>query len=421
MRLLYLEWPHLALRLALGRDPSMTEAVVLGGRPWDPGQVVDRSPAAAGLGVQRGQPLGTAHSLAPEACFLPLDATSVAAPFESALSALESLAPAVEGGSDPATPAFGRILVGIEGLARLWGDEPTLLGRALDLAASWLPGAPRSGIGNTRFGAAMAARTGAGVIPVGGWREEAAFLAPLPLDLLPASAETRTRLRVLGLRRMEELAALPRSAVIARFGGEGAELHDLVRGLDRRPLRPRRPVERLRAEVELAPAVEELEPLRFVLHHLCATLCEQLAARGAGAARAMLTLSLESHRRPGQPGTLGYQQALPEPAAAPSLLERLLLARLEASPPGAPVERLALELSGAAPEAGQQLTLFDRQLVQAARLEWQLASLAIRFGEERILRASSDDPEARLAEQRFHWQNAAPRLPTTPPAVAGEA
>ena len=59
-----------------------------------------------------------------------------------------------------------------------------------------------------------------------------------------------------------------------------------------------------------------------------------------------------------------------------------------------------------APEAGQQLTLFSRQLAQAARLEWQLASLAIRFGEDRILRASTGDPEALLAERRFDWHAA---------------
>ena len=70
------------------------------------------------------------------------------------------------------------------------------------------------------------------------------------------------------------------------------------------------------------------------------------------------------------------------------------MARLEAAPPSAPVEKLALELDGTAPEAGQQLSLFDRQGAHAARLEWQLASLAIRFGEDRILRASTGDIEA---------------------------
>lgn len=406
MRLLYLDWPHLPLRLALGRDPGPEEAVVLGGRPWDPGPVLDRSLAAGALGVRRGQPLGTAHSLVPEALFLPLDPAGLADPFEAALDALNALAPAVEGEVDPADPRFGRVFIGIEGLGRLWGDEPTLIQRSLAIVEPLLPGTPRVGVGNTRFGAAVAARIGVGHIPAGGRREEAAFLAPLPLTLLPAEPGTHERLRVLGLETMGQLAALDHSAVVARFGPAGAEMHDLVRGLDRRPLRPRRPVEHLAADVELEPPADELEPLRFVLHHLCGTLCEQLAARGAGAARATLTLALERSQHDQGPRTMTYEQALPEPSAAAELLERLLMARLEADPPSAPVERLALQLDGTAPEAGQQLTLFDRQGAHAARLEWQLASLAIRFGEDRILRATTADTDDPLAERRFAWQGA---------------
>jgi protein ImuB len=275
------------------------------------------------------------------------------------------------------------------------------------IVGSFLPGQPRVGIGNTRFGAAVAARIGTGVIPAGGQREEAAFLAPLPLSLTQAEPGVHERLRVLGLETMGQLAALDHSAVVARFGPAGAEMHDLVRGMDRRPLRPRHPLEQLVADVELEPPAAELEPLRFVLHHLSSTLCEQLAARGAGAARATLMLSLERSERDPGPRAMTYRQALPEPSAAAELLERLLMARLEAEPPSAPVERLALQLDGAAPEAGQQLTLFDRQGAQAARLEWQLASLAIRFGEDRILRAITADVEAPLAERRFVWHEAA--------------
>ena len=406
MRLLYLDQPHLPLRLALGREPGPSEAVVLGGRPWDPGEVLDCSPAAAALGVRRGQPLGTAHRLVPEAAILPVDTAALGEPMSAALDALSELTPAVEGTLDPAVAAFGRVYLGIEGLARLWGDEPKLVGRALGLVAPLLPGRPRTGIGNTRFGAAVAARVGAGVIPIGDRSVEAAFLAPLPLALLPAEPGTQERMRVLGLQSMGQLADLDHSAVIARFGAVGGELHDLARGMDRRPLRPRRPVERLSADVELDPPVAGLEPLRFVLHHLCGTLCEQLSARGAGAARATLTLTLEPPARATRPEVLHYEQALPEPAAAADLLERLLLARIDVSPPSAPVERLGLELAGAAPEAGQQLTLFSRQLAQAARLEWQLSSLAIRFGADRILHASTTDGEALLAEQRFEWHTA---------------
>jgi hypothetical protein len=98
------------------------------------------------------------------------------------------------------------------------------------------------------------------------------------------------------------------------------------------------------------------------------------------------------------------EQPLPEPAAAPELLERLLFARLTAAPPPASVSRLALELYGAVPQAGQQLGLFAPQLARAARLDWPLAGLAIRFGADRLLCARILDPEAALPEARVEWR-----------------
>ena len=79
------------------------------------------------------------------------------------------------------------------------------------------------------------------------------------------------------------------------------------------------------------------------------------------------------------------------------------MARLEVAPPEVAVERLALELDGTAPEAGRQLTLFEQQLARAGRLEWQLRSLAIRYGADRILRASLVDHDALVPEERFGW------------------
>lgn len=377
--------------------------------------MLDCSPAARRLGVRRGQALGSAHNLVPEAVFLPADPPAYRAAFEAALEALAAFTPAIEGETDPEQAAFGQAFLGIEGLGRLWGDEPTLLARVTATVGPLLPGAPRAGIGNTRFGAQLAAVVGEhdptkAAIPVGGRDVEAAWLEPLPVRLLPADAATHDRLRLFGLTRIGEFAALPHSAVVARFGDSGGELHDLARGMDGRKLRPRRPVEHLRADAELEPPVEELEPLRFVLHHLAGVLCEQLVARGAGASRATLVLELER----AEPVRL--QQALPEPVAVPDLLERLLLARLEVAPPQAPVTRLTLELDGTAAAAGQQLGLFTPQLAREARLRWQLSSLAIRFGADRILRAELGDPEALLAQDRFTLLPAAEGL-----AIDGQA
>lgn len=412
MRLLYLDWPHLHFRLAAEEmrlaEPAeqVPELVVVGGQPWETGFVVDCSPAAAKLGVRRGQALGTAHKLVPEARFVAAGADAARARFETVLETLASFTPSLEADPDPAADAFGRCLLGIEGLHLLWGDEPRLAQRLIDAVELLLPGPTRVGIANSRFGGQVAAVVGAAhgrrpeVVPVGDARAEAAYLAPLPIRLLPADDLTRERLRMFGLTRIGQLAAISRSAVVARFGEGGGFLHDLARGLDSRPLRPRRPVEHLRADVELDPPVDEVEPLRFVLRHLCGALCSQLAARGAGAGRASLLLELER----GEP--LRLDQALPEPAAAPELLERLLLARLTVSLPKAAVTRLALELDGAAPAAGQQLGLFVPQLARAGQLDWQLAGLALRYGAGRVLQARVVDAEAVVPEQRVEWRPA---------------
>ena len=322
---------------------------------------------------------------------------------EAALYALADFTPSLEADSAPEARTFGQVLLGIEGLHRLWGDEPTLATRLAAAVSALLPGEPRMGIGNTRFGSQVAAVIGRGrleAIPVGDAAVEAAYLAPLSIQLLPADDEARERLRIFGLTRIGEFADLARSAVIARFGEHGGTLHDLARGMDGRILRPRKPIERLRAEAELEPVVDNVEPLRFVLRNLCGALCEQLNARGAGATSATLVLDLETG------GRLQLDQVLPEPAAVPDLLERLLVARLVASPPTSAVERLALELRGEQSVSGQQLGLFAPQLARAARLDWQLTGLALRFGADRLLRARIVDPEAAVPEARVAWTQA---------------
>ncbi len=111
--------------------------------------------------------------------------------------------------------------------------------------------------------------------------------------------------------------------------------------------------------------------------------------------------------RPPLPGadlpTAVVVQRLPEPTADPEAIERLLRERLEREPPALPVARLELELLDVAPAAGQQLALFNPQANAAARLGWQLARIAVRFGEGSVGRVTLADPEAPLPETRWTW------------------
>ena len=413
--------PHLPLGLARARrsEPFPPGPLVLGGRPWDPGSVIDASPDARALGVRRGMPLASAHRLVPEATFLEPDLDADRATAEAVFEALGRSSPSLAGRVDPADAAFGQFELGIDGLGPLWGPEPALIERVSTALRAALPGepaapsaddpdplAPRAGIAGTQFAATIAAvhaRPAAPcIVPPG---TEPAFLADFPSGLLTTDADVRARLTRFGLRRIGAVAELPRSALIARFGDEGARLHARARGEETEPFRARHASERLALALPIEPAVEDLEPLRFVLHRLVAALAAQLTGRGLAADRAVLTLELDlAFALAGTPGRLVVEQRFPEPTADATAVERLLFARLEREPPPAAVGRLDLELRGTTPAAGQQLPLFVPQAARTARLGWQLARLALTYGEDRVRRVTITDPEAPLPEDRWAWQ-----------------
>ncbi len=365
------------------------------------------------MGVRRGMALGAAHRLAPEATFLDPDLDADEAALDVALDRLAAFSPSVAAEIAPTHPSFGRIEIGIDGLDRLWGPDPALVERVGAALAPTLPGRPRAGIAGTRFAALVAAAVaepdGGGssgsrlpvVVPPGG---EADFLARLPAALLTSDPDVRGRLARLGLRRIGQVAAIPRSALVARFGPDGERLHAHARGEETDPFVPRRAPERMVLALPVEPAVEGLEPLRFLLHRLAAALSDQLAGRGLAAGRAHLRLALDTtFADRGTPAIVALEQRLPEPTAEAEAIERLLFAHLERTPPAAPVARLELELADVAPAAGQQLSLFVPQAARAARLGWQLARLALTYGDDRIGRVELADPEALLAESRWRW------------------
>src|SRR6476620_5117886 len=118
MRRLHLFLPHLPLHLALARrsEPSpLPGPLVLGGRPWSPGSVIDADPSARALGVRRGMPLGSAHRLVPEATFIDPDPDADRATAEAAFEALATFSPGIAGSADPTDGAFGLFEVQVDG------------------------------------------------------------------------------------------------------------------------------------------------------------------------------------------------------------------------------------------------------------------------------------------------------------------
>ena len=337
---------------------------------------------------------------------------------EAALDRLAGFSPGVAAETDVRRPGFGRAEVQLDGLERLIGPEVLVVRRIGEALAGILPGPPLAGIAGTRFTAAVAAtraaprgvaRSAAGVaavpLRVVEPGTDAEFLAPLPAGLLSRDPVTRGRLDRFGLRLIGQVAELPRSALVARFGPEGDLVHARSRGLETHPFRPRRAPERMVLALPIDPPISDVDGLRFVLHRLAMAFGDQLSARGAAATRARLTLELDRTFSAAEvPSSLTVDQHLPEPTSEGLAIERLLMARLEIEPPPAPVSRLELELGGVAPAAGSQLSLFVPQTARTGRLGWQLARLGLRFGEDRVGWMELDDPEAPLAEDRWRWR-----------------
>jgi nucleotidyltransferase/DNA polymerase involved in DNA repair len=413
MRLLHLLWPHLPLRLARDRLERRVPSgswpdgpIVLGGQPWTDATVVDADPQARALGVRRAIPLGSAHRLAPEATFLDLAPDADRDAVEAACERLAAFSPGIAGTSDVADPAFGRLALHVDGLERLWGPEPELARRLIEAVAPILPGRPGVGIAGTSFAATVAAAHAPPdgtplAVPPG---DDAAFLAPFPARLLTHDQDVRGRLARFGLRTIGAVAELPRTALVARFGEEGGRIHARSNGLETEPFRPRKTPERLALGLPIEPPVEGTDAVRFVLRRIAGALAEQLSARGAAAGIARLVVRHDLAFAPrGTAPELRFEQRFPEPTADAEAIERLLVARLERTPPPAAVAGLELELAAVEPAAGQQLSLFIPQAARGARLDWQLARLAIAFGADRIHRIAIDDPEAPLPETRWRW------------------
>jgi protein ImuB len=291
--------------------------------------------------------------------------------------------------------------------ARGWerrGGE-VALARALREAAS-AAGLAVTGVGiaDVPVAADAAALLAAGreervaIVPPG---RAARFLAPLPLAVLPLPPELLETLRALGLRRAGDLASRSREELEARFGPEGLRAHRLACGEDGRPLRALRPDDPPEAELELEPPVASLEPLLFVLRHLLARVCADLATAGRGAARLALDMVLED-------GTRRTASIVPaRPTRRDGLLHDLCRAALERATDGegrlpAPVAGLAVRVSRVAALDARQGDLFRAEWRDPMAAAGVLSRLRARLGEEAVV-WPAPRPDAR-PETRNAWR-----------------
>ena len=256
-----------------------------------------------------------------------------------------------------------------------------LFGAAQELAAALARRAAETGV---RAAIALAANpdaaicaargfSGVSIVPQG---DEAKFLGRLPVALLRPSAELQETLERWGIRRFQDLAALPPLGIAERLGAEGLQLRELARGEAERKLTPLEEPPRFEEELELEYPVELLEPLEFLLARLLNGLTTRLATRGLATNELRLHLHLETR------ATHERTLRLPAPSLDGKSFLKLLRLDLAGHPPAAPIERIKLGMNPVKPQAAQG-DLFVLAAPEPVKLELTLARIQAIVGEGR--------------------------------------
>jgi DNA polymerase-4 len=221
------------------------------------------------------------------------------------------------------------------------------------------------------------------VVPPG---EEAAFLAPLPVEALwGIGPKTAARLEALGVRTIGGLAAWPEADLARRFGVHGAEMARHARGLDARPVVAGREAKQVSAETTFARDVADGTRLRRTLLDLSEHVGRRLRASEAAATTIRLKLRWPDFT------TLTRQTTLPQPTDLDDEIYRAALALFEAVwRPGRAVRLLGVAAAGLAPPA-RQLSLWEAgagSQARSERLAETVDAIRAKYGYKAVRRAS---------------------------------
>jgi protein ImuB len=303
------------------------------------------------------------------------------------LDAAWSVSPRVEDTS-PDT-----VVLDLDGLTALFGADENITKELMRRVAA-IGLAARVAVASKIEVAIHAARGFPGItmIPAG---EERQRLGALPVGVLTTEAETLEILERWGVETLQALAALSVLQLSERLGQEGVRLSELARGVRQRALVLAQTSSHFAEEMELDDAVEELEPLSFLLGRLLDQLCARLEARALAVRAVRMRFELQpSFEKDFQtlredlrtkPGVKQYEKVLtlPVPIRSAKTLLKLLRLQLQGEPPAAPIQKIYMTAEAAVPRAAQN-GLFVPCGPDPEKLEVTIARLGKLVGEGNV-------------------------------------
>ena len=340
----------LALARRDRRDIGEDEPAVLADKP-DRGRVIEVDAGAHALGARVGHTVLQARAAADRVHVLVHDAQHAHATWMDMLDALDAVSPLVDDSGE------GTAYLEMRGIA---GDTDAWMRRALHALRGFdLP--VRAAVAENKF--LSYARTYAPDENIGA----------LPLRVLPIDPRSIERLHLLGVHRLEELAALPHGPFVRRFGKEAAVWHERARGIDPTPLRPRAHELQIDAAVFGEGSAQALEQVLFALRVLADRVCRDLER--AGRATNTVKLTFECENGDLREVDAGFAQATGDPR----VMLDVIRAKLEATTFEAPVTGLRMQAMQLE-ECGAVATLFGQNGADPQALAVALARLQAATG-----------------------------------------
>lgn len=379
--------------------------------------VLEASPLAVTAGVEPRMTLVQARAACRDLQVRGEDRERLAATEKLLLKDLQQRSPAFE------VIRPGLVLFEASGLGRHYsaGEDGLLQAVVADAREMGFSDA-RVGSASNRFTAQVAARSiepnrdehdaecGWLRVPTG---RERRFLARQPIGVLPLTDDEYFAFRALGLRRLGDIAVLPKEALEARYGARGLFLWRLSCGRDLAVLQlgPRGgQVPTFEISWDEAPPQHAEAVIAAVAERLGPLLEELWERRGLACASARVRLRMD-HGRGEKELVLRPEQATTGPALLLAALRRQLAAAMLAGPPVG----VCVELDELEPLSGEPLELFAaasrRQADDVAALVRLLERLGRAVGVERVVRYGLVD--AQRPERRFEAVSALEWAPTS--------
>ncbi|HLO13638.1 MAG TPA: DNA polymerase IV [Anaerolineales bacterium] len=369
------------------RNPDLRgKAFAVGGKPEERGVVASCSYAARRMGVRSAMPMARALRLSPGLIIVSSRHSLYSEVSRQVMERLHDLTPLVEQISiDEAFLDISDIREAHEGIARKLQArirDELQLPYSIGIASNKLVAKIATEVGKSLALREIKAKgeikppNALTAVPFG---EEAAFLSPLPADMLwGVGPKTSAKLTELGIHTIGDIAKWPESELIRMFGENGRDLARHSKGIDDRPITTERETKSISQEITYSKDVRDDFVLQKTLHEMSVEVARQLRKNNLVGKTIKLKIRWPDFT------TLTRQTTLIQPTDDDDVIEKIALDLMKlVRKPNQAVRLIGVGVTGLG-QPIRQLGLWDMNDEKSRRLQDAVDELREKYGEKII-------------------------------------